>query len=400
MSPTRLDILSRLVIAKILYTRGAGACEATNDKQSFAIGILQLQDSVELALGALGDQVGASLPDPIRFHEYFDRIDERIVPEKLPYRRELLGLNSVRVSLKHRGYLPDVSACRHFPSVVLEFLVGVCDKYFALDFSLVSLRDAIREENARRLLVAAEEKIEQGDIQGALEFMAIAWYRGFERKYSVGLGLGRLLGAPKDVVFPETDYVNLRLDLIEKGIDPFLYFRFKNLAPKIGERTADGELVTEWELDYGHPKNWTGQNARFCFDFVVDALIKVQAEPDATYTLVHYNAVYIDKIEPTGEEAVFYEKGYPPSVADAVSFKTASPLLVSGKPLGEIALRLRRGEYCLGWAHREDEVLYSVVLAENKVRFLRVEISAIRLTSMPRELAVEMADGTVRLRSE
>src|SRR6266849_6189630 len=101
----RRDVLSRLVMAKVLYVGGAAACGATHDKQRFAIGLLSLQDAVELALGALGDHVRASLPDQMRFNDYFDRIDAQITPDKLPYRRELHALNSLRVNIKHRGIL-------------------------------------------------------------------------------------------------------------------------------------------------------------------------------------------------------------------------------------------------------------------------------------------------------
>ena len=341
----RLDVLSRLVLAKVLYVRGTAACQASRDKQTFAIGLLSLHDGVELALGAVGDHVRATLPDRIGFMQYFELIDAKIAPDKLPYRREMDALNSLRVNTKHRGILPDVDSSRHFPAVVMNFLSDVCDKHFGLDFALVSLRDAIREDNARRLLVAAEEEIAHGNYERALTFVAIAWFRAFEDRYTHSLS--RLSGREAEVQFPEARPVQIRLDLIEKGIDPFLYFRFKNLTPKIGRRTNTDELVTEWERDYGHPKNWTEQNARFAYDFVVDALIKVQAEPSAAYTLIHYNQAYVDQIEPVGDTVTFYENGYPPSLADLPD--TPRTLLTGKVPLGTPALTVRKGDYVLGW---------------------------------------------------
>jgi len=391
----RLDVLSRLVLAKVLYVRGAAACGATQDKQGFAIGLLSLQDAVELALGALGDHVGASLPDHIGFNQYFERIDTTIAPDKLPYRRELHAINSLRVNIKHRGILPDVESCRHFPAVVLNFLTDICDKHMGLEFALVNLRDAIRDENARRLLVAAEEGIDHGQYKEGLELMAVAWFRAFEQQYAHGLS--RLLGQePSEVQFPEVRPVQIRLDLIEKGIDPFLYFRFKNLTPKVGRRQDTGELVTEWDIrSYGHPRNWTEQNARFANDFVVDALIKVQVEPNAAYTLIHYVQAYVDKLEPVGEEVTFYEDGYPPSLADpAGSRKT---LLTGAMPLGRIAVTIRAGEYLLGWATPvEGKPAYSVHLPY--ARFLTVHSEEVRVTSVPREETEQEEDGSLRLK--
>jgi hypothetical protein len=382
-------------MAKVLYVRGAAACQSTRDKQTFAIGLLSLHDGVELALGALGDHVRAVLPDRIGFMQYFDLIDAKIAPDKLPYRREIDGLNSLRVNTKHRGILPDVESSRHFPSVVMNFLTDVCDKHMGVDFARVSLRDAIKDDNARGLLSAAEDGITQGEYKLALEFMGYAWFRGFEQRYVFGLGL---LGQESaEIQFPQAKPAQIRFDLIEKGIDQFLYFRFKNLVPKIGLRKDTGALVAEWERAYGHPKNWTEQNARFAYDFVVDALIKALTEPDAGYTLVHYVEAYFDKLEPVSEEVIFYENGYPPSLADSPG--TLRTLVTGMVPLGTPALTLRSGEYVLGWANRsEDKPAYFVHLPV--ARFYYVHSDEVRLTPVAREDAEQVGDdGQFRLKT-
>jgi len=378
----RLDILSRLVMAKVLYARGAAACASTKDKQGFSLGLLSLQDSVELALGALGDHVQARLTDQIRFNEYFDRIDDAIAPQALPYRRELNTLNGVRVSIKHRGMLPDIDSCRHFPAVVLNFLTDVCDKHLGLDFTLVSLRDAIKDENAGRLFAAAEDAIDQGAYKEALELVASAWFRAFEQRYTQGLAI--LIGpdAP-EVDFPQARPAQLRFDLIEKGIDQFLYFRFKNFVPKIGRRVANGELVTEWQHAYGHARNWTEQNARFVYDFAVDALLKVETEPNAAYTLVHYFEAYMDKVEPAGDEVTLYRNGYPPNLADPPG--STRTLATGAFPLGTPGRTLRRGEYILGWVTARDEGPSRLVHVPPGANLFNVHVDDIRITPIPRE---------------
>ena len=389
----RLDVLSRFVLAKVLYAQGAAACARTKDKQAFSIGLLSLQDSVELALGALGDHLQARLTDQLRFNEYFDRIDEKIAPEALPYRRELNTLNGVRVGIKHRGMLPDVESCRHFPAVVLNFLTDVCDKHLSLDFALVSLRDAIKDENARRLLDGAEGAIGLGAYKEALELIASAWFRAFEHRYTLGLAI--MLGQePAEVDFPRVQPAQLRFDLIEKGIDQFLYFRFKNLVPKIGRR-KDGELVTVWEHDYGHPKNWTEQNARFVYNFAVDALLKVETEPDADFTLVHYLAAYLDKVEPAGDEVALYVDGYPPNLADPPGSR--GTIATGGRVLGKPGRTLRRGEYLLGWVTANDESPSRLVHVPPGQLF-NVHVEDIRVTSIPRDDVIRDSEfGAFRL---
>jgi hypothetical protein len=70
-------------------------------------------------------------------------------------------------------------------------------------------------------------------------------------------------------------------------------------------RTRD--LVYHWDKNYGHPGNWTERNARFCLEFCIDCAFRAQQKGAYEFSLVNYQSLYDDIIEPIGEEATIWD---------------------------------------------------------------------------------------------
>lgn len=94
----RIEILQRLVMAKLLFKQGESLCNKRNDRFAFAMGLLALQDAVEMVLGVVAEHVQAKVSDKTRFPEYFNLIEEKDNDTPIrKWRTQLLKLNKIRV---------------------------------------------------------------------------------------------------------------------------------------------------------------------------------------------------------------------------------------------------------------------------------------------------------------
>ena len=210
-------------------------------------------------------------------------------------------------------------------------------------FSSVSLKSLIRNETVRGYIDQAEKDIEIGKKEEALISLAYAMYYICEVLTIPSPILSSLLFTKekeKLLQFTQIHTIEHTVSLIEHGVDPFLYHRFKNLTPRIARHKDTGELFYWWDKHYGHPANWTIPNARFCLVYCIETALKFQREEDEEYTLIPYSEVFEDIIEPLNEEAMIWNQSSHPL---EFSFqKTSEPR----KPI----LVLKKGQSIIGWA--------------------------------------------------
>jgi len=311
------EIIQRLVFAKILFKKGESACLVPNDILSFSVGLILFHDACDAALGAVASEVGASVKENTYLLNYFDLI-EKTDPQKrkIPYRAQLINLNTFRSNIKHKGIFYDPKTQSHFPATIKEFLKSICNDYFKVDFDTLSLKESIKDEKLRGCVDVIEKEIEKRRYRESLEQMGKAMFEIFEGRF---LSFKHLVNAFKEVSsgkkieefnntaeFPVFDHVKDTIELLEKGINPYLYHRFKNLTPKVGKES--GLLSLKWEKLYGHRANWTEENVRFCYDFLLDAILKFQGEQYKGYTLVQYSEVFVDSIESLVDGAKFFKE--------------------------------------------------------------------------------------------
>jgi hypothetical protein len=131
-------IIKRLTLSRYFLRLADDNSRSDREVAIFAA-INLLQDSVEFFLIAAAEHLNAGVKERANFELYLDKIDERIAPEKLPFRPKLLQLNKVRVNAKHYGVRPDANEVKSLILVAREFFEEVANTVFKVDFWTVSL---------------------------------------------------------------------------------------------------------------------------------------------------------------------------------------------------------------------------------------------------------------------
>lgn len=312
-SDVRNEVLQRMLFAKLLQRHGHVACAERNDRYAFARGILLLHDAAESGLAAVADHLHAKITKQNMYLlEYYDHIEmgsgqpeQRIVP----YRTQMKILNTVRNGIKHQGVFPDAHTHGNLPSAVLELLRDLCRVYLIVDYDSLSLRGMIRNERVRTWIDSAEDKIQAGDFEGALVSLGYAMYQLAEFRTTGLLGDALAGRAQTGLKFTNPHTSDFTIVLLEHGVDPFTYHRFRDLTPRMAYDRDGRQVVHRWGRMFGHSMNWTYTNAQFCLEFCTDCALKFETRPAYEYDIVRYEDAYEDVIEPMGDAAVFYNCG-------------------------------------------------------------------------------------------
>jgi len=344
LNKIRPEVYKRIVLAKALYKAGEAACATCTDEMIFTKGILLLHDAAETALGAVADFLNANLTGNRYLLQYYDLIKAADDPEhsNVPYRTQMKNLNTIRNDAKHQGILPNPKSNAHFPATVCALIEEICKTYLDLDFSSVSLKSLIRNKKILDYIDQAERKIEQEETEQSLISLAYAMYYICEESTIPWVSFLFPTDEEKEIsiLFTQPYKIEYQVKLIEHGIDPFLYYRFKNLTPEIVMHKDTRKLSYRWDKWYGHAKNWTTQNARFCLDFCIGTALKFQREEYEGYILIPYPNVFEDIIESIRKEATIWNQSSHPS--EFLSQKSSDSR--------KAALTLKKGQSIIGWA--------------------------------------------------
>lgn len=331
----RIEVYKRIVLAKALHKAGESACASRNDQIVFTKGILLLHDAAEAALGAVADHLNAKLTGNHYLLDYYNLIEKADSQSRaVPYRTQMRNLNTLRNNAKHQGILPDPKSNAHFPSTIYALIDEICQTYLGLDFSSVSLKSLIRRKKVLGYINQAEKEIEDGKIEEGLISLAYAMYHICESSTILWPFFYPYTQKEKEkpLQFTQPYKIEHTVELIKHGVDPYLYYRFKNLTPRIARHKDTGELFYWWDKHYGHPANWTIRNARFCLNFCIETALKFQREEDEGYTLILYQEVFEDIIEPSKEEAIIWnQSSHPPEFPFQKPSEPRSPVLILKK---------------------------------------------------------------------
>lgn len=343
----RPEVYRRVVLAKSLHRAGEASCARRNDQMFFTEGILLLHDAAEAALGAVADHLNAKFKGNCYLLNYYDLIEkEDNQSRKVPYRNQMKNLNTIRNNAKHSGILPNPKSDAHFPQTVYALIEEVCQTYLGLDFSSVSLKSLTINEKILSFINKAEKEIEQEKIEDALISLAYAMYHICEAS-TIPFATWLFKKEKAPVLFTQVYKIEHTVTLIERGVDPYLYHRFKNLTPMIGKHKDTGKLFHWWDKHYGHPANWTVSNVHFCLDFCIDTALKFQREEYEGYTLIRYNEVFEDIIKPANEEATIWNlSSHYPEFSFQKSLEPRSPVLI-----------LKKGQSIIGHAYDDVDSL-------------------------------------------
>ncbi|MCY3681343.1 MAG: hypothetical protein OXH16_08090 [Gemmatimonadetes bacterium] len=273
--------MERLLISRLLLEQAIRQLD-TGGQHSEGFAVLSLHDCVEIVLRIIGESVEA----PFKEHESFSGLINKIetkTDKTIPGRQELFRLNKARVDFKHMGMLPRSEDIRAIAINIHSFLFLSSERFLNINFSDVSIIDAVQNENIKSKLKEAEQDIQRDQYIDAIKKCAVLWHevlslfpRIEEERWS-----GILNIRP-----PEVDDSDLRnsleyftreleekfstihtdLQLLINGVDLRDYRRFKAIIP-IVHRTVGGKISIVQIRDDSF---YDQARARFCLKFLID----------------------------------------------------------------------------------------------------------------------------------
>jgi len=297
-------IIYRLTLSKSLFKTGIKLCKTNVDIFSFSQGIISLHDALDNFAGAISTHLSLNLTGKDTFLiQTLDKIEKNQKQSNpsftLTSRNEIVQLNTIRNNIKHQGITPNIRQNKALIGPIVTFFQEYSRKIFSLDWDLISLADLIKKESVKNDLKDVEKLIDNGNYKEALNKMAIIKFQVFdESQMQTYLDPEWDFDPPSEEkiklrnsanIFPHqtdtgwfSDLYN-RANFLEKGIDREALKQFEDLTAKVGINNPK-----EWEyiLEHSHywgELNWTKETCIFCYDFLVDIILKHQGKDKSVY---------------------------------------------------------------------------------------------------------------------
>jgi hypothetical protein len=288
------NIIKKIQMAISLYELGKDNLKASFDIKKKAVGIILLQDSVEIFLSAVCEHLNIEMTGRENFYEYFNKIEkhEKNKESPLPLKKQMNILNKQRVNIKHFCILPDIEECKYFDNDVKLFFSELSLRFFNRDIDSISLVDLIDDVNLIKYLKKAENDLEKSKYEDCQINCRKALYMVFEEPYDT-----RYIGDESNLdvlwnfneekyqekiektVFNPIDFIKIHQgrikdELIEMGIE---YLTFRNLMILTPEMYYYKEK-NEWVImeDFKDIREYNRENAYYCLKNSVNIILKIQ----------------------------------------------------------------------------------------------------------------------------
>jgi hypothetical protein len=294
-----LVTMERLGFLRYLYE--VGLEQSRQPEPLAAVSILSFHDSVDLFLQLASEQSGATLTiKKPYFSDYFAPINEVIKPEQLSNEQSMKRLNNARNAVKHNSFVLAWRDVEQLRAGVTGFFEDNTPLIFGIEFGAISLVSLVRCEPARQKLQEAESYLQAGNREEALVAIAVAFVElinDYERAASSRYGRSPFtfgesfafessffrqdpFSDPFSVSFDDkvmNSIVSLQdaMKILGLGIDYRRYTKFRLLTPNVSTTTGSGRHdVSRHPRGSADPPSYV--DCRFCFDFVIDAAIRLQ----------------------------------------------------------------------------------------------------------------------------
>jgi hypothetical protein len=295
ISALQPNIIFRLVLAKTLFKSGLEFCNTKVDDYNFSHGLIALHDALDNFTGAIVTHLNITLPQEGKFittlnliQEYEKKANPSFI---LISRNELVQLNTLRNNIKHQGIIPNIKHTKTLIAPILAFFREYSQRYFNLEWDFISLVDLIKKDTVKAALKKVEDLINRAKYKEALNEMAIIKFQVFDEqlmriKFDPKWHFGSRSEKAEELrksrnIFLEHDddvFSDLydRTKFLERGINRTLMDKFEALTAKVGiNNLADWKYLLKHDRNWGKI-NWTREISIFCFDFLIDAIIKYQ----------------------------------------------------------------------------------------------------------------------------
>ena len=300
------SVVKKIQMSKMLYDLGNECFKSQYNIEKIGTGVILLQDSVEIFLLAVCEQLNISLDERVAFPGLLSKIEKKI-NEEIPLKRQMLNLNTQRVNIKHLGFSPpNYDDCKEFVNEVKLFFLEVSNRYLKTDYESISFLELLKNDKVKELLEQAEnfyknKKFKECQINCRkalyLEFEKDYDIRGFERESELSASndlqnsLQRLLStftkAPsyarnmqyieKNVKEPVDyiviDRISFEIDLKNYGINSLDFRNIRNITPNMYYFEDEDEWAIKDEYKY---ENYNEENAEYCLRKTIEILLLKQ----------------------------------------------------------------------------------------------------------------------------
>lgn len=170
------NIAKRLAFIRYLYDEAVRQSEKA--EPMFGASVLGFHDAAELFLVLACEHVDVGKRS-MQFMAYWEEI-KRKVSEGLTQKNGMSRLNEAHVGLKHHGNMPARSAVQEYRSIATLFFKENTPTVFGVEFGGISMVYLVRHLLIKTDLEEAEELRNEGDLEGAISKLAVAFYRVLE----------------------------------------------------------------------------------------------------------------------------------------------------------------------------------------------------------------------------
>ena len=293
-------IIYRLTLAKILFKSGVNYMSEKYNVYSVSQGLISIHDALDNFLGATASYYNAKIDlNHDTLLNVFDKVEKEIKKTNkafaFEYRNEIEHLNALRNNIKHKGITPNVNQASLLVSPISKFFNIYCKQFFNRTWIEISFSDLIKDPNIKKKVINIEKLIDGKKYKQALSEIGIIKFRVFAEKsfekdfknqkirtISFNPGMDIPIGDEKNV-FPSElqgsvlfNYPYNDFELHQKGISLETLNLIDRLCGEVGiDNGKDWNYIFKHNSNWGKP-NWTKQNAEFCLDIIVDAILKTQ----------------------------------------------------------------------------------------------------------------------------
>lgn len=290
------ETVHTLVVARTLFEFVSRNISSDNEHIASS-SLIVLQDAVELVLLSVLLEIGADQNKNLESLTFDQIIGElRHNGITVPKSGTLKAMNKQRVIVKHYGQLAEpktvqnyVDTCHCVVNIILRQTIG-------LDLQSVMIHELLPDGESKELLFEASRLIDREDYFQSLLYIRRAIYVEIEIEYNIEEWsihtdnpferfMRRGHKAPhrtrskewieanvKDPCdYIQIDHEQMRLDLLEWGVNTQDYWNLSRLTPKVYRR-VEGE---KWyhRIDTNQPKS-TKADAEFCLDKAISIIAK------------------------------------------------------------------------------------------------------------------------------
>ncbi len=307
------SVIKKINMAKLFYELASDCFRIIENIERVGVGIILLQDSVELFLIAICEHVKVENRLNLKFHEYFSEIKKKVPGKIIPFKDDMLKLNKQRVSIKHYGIRPYIDDCKTFHENVYSFFKETSKSHLQIDFDSVSLVNLISEKKLKTIMKQVEvdlKKLNYRECQiGCRKALYLVFEKQFDicplakqvyirpfKKYKENIqsksALKRALSSPhssapeyakneqyiKENVKQPTDFIvidynKMWRDLLGNGINLVDFSNVMLLTPEVYFFEKEKDWATKEDV-YGIKYNQ--ENAEYCFRKTIEILLMKQ----------------------------------------------------------------------------------------------------------------------------